>query len=365
MGVARGIFMVDSHVIPQSGGSVYPGADPESMLLYHMDKYGIDVTVLKSHGGYYAQAGQDKNALIQGMVKRHPDRFVALCCDVETQRKEAAGEEAWSMEAAVKELDEALATGLFAGIGEGFPRDRNVRKKMVGWDQRLEEICMVMDLCRKYKKPLHYITGWSIGSASWRNDITRNITHPENFENATPILAIELAAWYPDVPIILSHGGVEGSAYHTHLYEQCLYVAAAHRNVFLDCGQWWTELYERPLRDVNIGPEKILFGTGWGQPNLSQQWTPGMVPETFTAPDLTSPIKGSYGGPPHTINIWGWSLSQLGRLNIPQDDLDLIMGGNAVHLFNIKTPQPAEMLFRKVDRDYLRSEVPPARFPKD
>jgi predicted TIM-barrel fold metal-dependent hydrolase len=357
MGLARGIFTVDNHVIPQIGNSVYQGDDPESMLLYHMDRYGVDVCVLKSHGGYYSH-GVDKNQLIQQMVKRHPDRFVALCADVETQRKEAAGEEAWNIDNAVKELDELLSTGLYAGIGEGFPRDRNIRKKLASWDERLEEICKVADLCRKYKKPLHWITGSSIGGTTWRNDIVRNVTHPDHFENSSPMLAIEIAAWYPEVPIILSHAGVEGSGYYMDFYEKSLYVAAHHRNVFLDCGQWWTELFDKPLQDINIGAGKLLWGSGWGQPNLTQQRMPGQIPETYTAVDMT---KGGYAGTKHTINIWGWSLSQIGRLNVPQDDLDLIMGGNAVHLFNIKTPLPADKLFKPVERDYLNSEVPPRR----
>jgi hypothetical protein len=72
---------------------------------------------------------------------------------------------------------------------------------------------------------------------------------------------------------------------------------------------------------------------------------PGQVPETYTAPNNTYGRDG-LKNQPNTKNIWGWSLNQLGRLNIPQDDMDLIMGGNAVHLFNIKTPQPADKLFR-------------------
>ena len=360
MGLLKGIFMVDNHVIPQSGGTGYPGDDPEKMLLYHMDRYGVDVAVLKSHGGYYAHGAVNKNELIQEMVKRHPDRFVALCTDVVTQNKEASGEVEWSIDNAVKELDELLSTGLYAGIGEGFPRDRNIRKKLVSWDERFEQICKVLDLCRKYKTPLHYITGGGLDSFHWNADMTRNIVHPEHFENASPLLCMELAAWYPDVPIILSHGGIEGSGYYMDFYEKSLYVAACHRNVFLDCGQWWTELFEKPLKDVNIGAEKLLWGSGWGQQFLQQQWMPGSVPETYNAPDLTSG-SNSIRNQTHTKNIWAWSLNQMGKLNIPQCDMDLILGGNAVHLFNIKTPLPADMLFKKVERDYLTCEVPPRR----
>jgi len=348
MGLAKSIFTVDNHVIPQPLGAGYPGDDPESMLLFHMDRYNVDVCVLKSH--YHA--GVNKNKLIADMVKRHPDRFVGLCCDYETQRKEAAKEAPWSIKDAVKELDELMSTGLYAGIGEGFPRDRNPRKPLLSWDVRMDEIFMVLELCRKYKSPLHYITGKTIGAQSWRNDMARNVVHGEFLENGSPLLCIELAAWYPDVPIILSHSGVEGSSYYMDDYEKCLYVAASHRNVFLDCGQWWAELFEKPLLDVNIGAEKILWGTGWGQPNLVQQTMPGQVPTTFNVMNLNDDRS------PDTCDIWGWSQRELGRLNIPQDDLNLIMGGNAVHLFNIKTPQPADRLFKKAKRRYLSAEIP-------
>ena len=356
MGLARGIFMVDNHIIPQTGEHVYPGADPESMLLYHMDKYGVDMCVLK---GVYPLV-HDKNKLNAETVKRHPDRFVALCTDVQTHRREMSHEVPWNIDDAVKELDELMSTGLYAGIGEGFPRDRNIRKKLVSWDERFEQICKVLELCRKYKCPLHYITGVSLGSTRWQSDITRNAPHPEHFENGSPLLAMELAAWYPDVPIIMSHGGIETSGYFTQFYEQAVFAAASHRNIFLDTGQWWAELYEKPLSDENIGPEKLLWGSGWGQGNLMQRRMPGSIPETFTGMD----IKNRPGG--HTPDIWGWSLSQLGRLNIPQDDMNLILGGNAVHLFKLKTPMPAKSLFRKVNRDYMDSNIPPRpRFPAD
>jgi len=358
MGLAKGIFMVDNHVIPQNGGTGYEGDDPEKMLLYHMDRYGVQVAVLKSHGGYYAQKGTNKNELIQEMVKRHPDRFIALCTDVETQNKEAFDGVEWNIDDAVKELDNLLSTGLYAGIGEGFPRSRNIRKPLASWDQRLEEICKIAELCRKYKKPMHWITGGGLASYRWNSDMVRNIVHPDHFENSSPLLAIEVAAWYPDVPIILSHAGIEGSGYYMDFYEKSLYVAAACRNVFLDCGQWWTELFDKPLRDVNIGAGKILWGSGWGEGFLSQQWMPGQVPETYTAPNNTYSRDGMRNNP-YTKNIWGWSLTQMGKLNIPQDDMDLILGGNAVHLFDIKTPLPANMLFKNTARDYLATEVPP------
>jgi hypothetical protein len=114
------------------------------------------------------------------------------------------------------------------------------------------------------------------------------------------------------VPIIICHGGIEGSGYYMEYYEKCLNVAASHENVYLECGQWWAELYEKPLKDPNIGCEKLLWGTDWGASCTAQTWMPGCVPETYVNQDI------SLGPPAHQIDIWGWSLRELGRLNIPR-----------------------------------------------
>jgi predicted TIM-barrel fold metal-dependent hydrolase len=155
-----------------------------------------------------------------------------------------------------------------------------------------------------------------------------------NYEDSwsNPLHCHEVAALYPDVPIIMCHGGIEGSSYFMRNYEDCLNVAASHHNVYIECGQWWAELYERPLKDPNIGCEKLLWGTDWGASCTPQIWMPGCVPETCCSQDTR------LGPPAHQVDIYGWSLRELGRLNIPQDDLNLILGGNAVRLFNLKTP---------------------------
>ena len=131
-------------------------------------------------------------------------------------------------------------------------------------------------------------------------------------------------------------------------YEKCLNVASSHKNVFLETGQWWAELYDKPLMDANIGAKKLVWGAAWGQP-LRQQWMPGQIPTTYNCGPLYGPRSG------HQSDIWGWSLRELGRLNIPQDDLNLIMGGNAAWLYNIATPLPWNRMFKTVDRGFERA----------
>jgi hypothetical protein len=49
----------------------------------------------------------------------------------------------------------------------------------------------------------------------------------------------------------------------------------------------------------------------------------------------------------HQVDVWGWSLKQLLRLDISQDDLNLMLGGNAARIYRLKVPQTR--LFRPVD----------------
>ncbi|MCL2122338.1 MAG: hypothetical protein FWH28_08840, partial [Clostridiales bacterium] len=129
MGLARGIFMMDTHTFGQFSNQ----RDHSEMLLYHMQKYGVDMCVLKPTVGMSNQVNAD-------IVKRHPDKFIAVCNDEQTQIRSQKGEEKWNIEAAAKEIDAWMATGQFKGIGEGLARDRTKKKKLIPWDERLDQI---------------------------------------------------------------------------------------------------------------------------------------------------------------------------------------------------------------------------------
>lgn len=348
MGLARGIWMMDAHTHVQSGNYYATGVeqDDSDIALYYMEKYGVDMCVIHP-------SIAKKNELNAEIAKRHPNKFIATCNDIITQNKALYEGVPWTVEAAVKEIEDLLKTGLYKGIGEGIPRDR-ARKTLITWDERLDQICAFFELARKYKFPMHWHTGIPIGG-HWY-DLARSRAHAEVFDNGNPLLCHEVAALYPDVPIVFLHGGVEASGYYMDDYEKILNVAASHNNVFINTGSWWAELYERPLKDPNIGAKKLVWACAWGQNNQQQAWMPGCVPETapvtqrstFRRPDrldTAAPVT-------HQVDIWGWSLRELGKLNIPQDDLNLILGGNAAWLYGAKLPLPYERMFKKVDRGF-------------
>jgi len=349
MGLAKGIFVVDTHVHAQRHafklqtrdvssefsalGNGMPTVETYSnadRLLYHMERYGVDVCVIMP-------AFAMTNELDKEIVKTHPSRFAALAWDVETRRKAADGIAPWTIDAAVEELDKELDTGMYVGVGEGIPGAGN--EYPGGWNERFEGICKVMELCRKYKVIATYHSGFPSGYAG--GDLA-GVMGKYDRDHANPFLVGQVAAAYPDVPIILEHAGIEGTGYRTDIYDQCLAVARSHHNIYLECGQWWAELYEKPLKDPNLGAERLVWGTDWGAASTPQSWMPGCVPETFCDQNI------NIGLPAHQIDIFGWSLRELGRLNIPQDDLNLILGGNACRIMKIKTP------FTRLFKEYIK-----------
>lgn len=304
---------------------VMPGIkafDNSERLLYDMKCYDVDMCLLMPAYGM-------SNELNVALVEKYPDRFACFCTSKETFERAWAGKIKWTMDEACKELDRLLATGKFIGIAEGLPCDPDVlhRKKRISQTDRIDEMMQVMEVARKYKVAVHYHTGFAMGY------------HQGIPEALNPLWAHDLAANFPDVPLVFDHGGM-ASWWWEHLVDQCLHVAASHDNVYLECGLYWTDLYYKALLDPNVGAEKLIFGTDWGAsiPIYSQ---PGRKPPTYAQQLIKEGIVT------HQVDVIRWGLRQVDRLDVSQDDINLIMGGNAIRVYKLKFP--LTRMFKPVD----------------
>lgn len=299
--------------------------DNSGRLLYDMDCYGVDMAIIMPAFGM-------SNELNVQMVEKYPDRFVALCNAKETSDKARSGEIQWTIQEAAKEIDQHLASGKFVGTGEGMPMNPAARlgKFKISMNERLDEIRVIMEVARKHGGvPVRIHSGSPMGYQTSFN------IWPETLQ---PLMIHDIATEFPDVPIIIDHGGMQGWWWE-HFVEEACHVAAAHDNVYLETGLYWTELYDKPLRDPNIGPEKLLWGTDWGA-SIPIHTQYGAKPNTYAVQLRKQGIVE------HQVDIMGWSLKQISRLDISQDDLNLILGGNAVRIYKLKTPYTR--LFRPV-----------------
>jgi len=299
--------------------------DNSKRLLYDMKTYDVDMCILHPAFGM-------SNELNVELVEKYPDKFRALVAPKETADKAREGKIEWTIEAACEELDKLLATGKFVGIGEGMPANP-VRKGLKGTysqTERMDELRLVMDVAEKHHVPVRVHTGSPMGYPI-------NYSHwPENFH---PNWIRDLATEYPDVPIIFDHGGMQGGKWDTLVIE-CIQVAANHDNVYLETGLYWTELYYKALSDPNVGAEKLMWGTDWGA-SIPTQTQIGQHPQTFAAQ------VSKEGLVTHQVDVMGWSLKQVANLNISQDDMNLILGGNALRVYKIDFP--ISRMFKIID----------------
>lgn len=304
-----------------SSATAYDNSD---RLLFDMQCYAVDMCILLPAFGMTNEMNLD-------MVRHHPDRFAAVCSPTETLRRAHESGEPWSPQEAAEELDSLLATGHFVGIGEGLPTD-HFRRRTTSQTERLDEIRPVMDVARKHRAVVQVHSGVVCGYP---------LTHHFWPETLHPIWMLDIAQEYPDVPLVINHGGVQGGAY-TKFFEEALIVAASNDNVYLETGLWWPDLYDIALRDPNVGPEKLMWGCDWGA-SVPVHSQPGHQPATYAVQLRKQPPVQ------HQVDIWGWSLRQLLRLDITQDDLNLILGGNAVRVYGLSAPHGR--LFRPVGRE--------------
>ncbi len=299
--------------------------DNSKRLLYDMSCYGVDMCILCSAFGM-------NNEINLELVEKYPDKFRAAAFPKETFDKVLSGEIEWSMEAVVEELDRLLSTGKFVGIGEGMPSNPKgfTSQRTISQTERMDQMRQIMDLARKHGVPVRVHSGSPMGYP---------ITYtywPENFH---PSWVRDIASEYPDVSIIFDHGGMQGGRW-DRLVKECIEVAANHDNVYLETGLYWTELYYEALADPNVGAEKLMWGTDWGA-SIPIQTRLGNHPQTFAAQVNREGIVT------HQVDVMGWSLKQVSRLNISQDDMNLILGGNALRVYKIDFP--LTRMFRGVD----------------
>ncbi|MDP2646845.1 MAG: amidohydrolase family protein [Desulfobacterales bacterium] len=338
MGRYAGRFVVDTHVhvqraslkfkergVKPSIGQMYAQVaeldwwDNSARCLYDMDRYGIDVCIIMCGG---LSRGMD-NDLDVSIALQHPDRFAVLCYPTAFEKQCTRGEAKWSVQGALQETEQRLKTGRYKGIGQGLPitegaaygrrwatREEKKKVELLSMAESLDRYRLFMDLAEKYQVAV---------AASLEGEILA-----------------QLAAEYPAVPMVVQLAG-RGAGGRRKVEELCD-VATGADNVYLEMGQASAEIYEVALSDPNVGPVQIVHGTDWGASHhiYSQ---PGRGLRGGTSTSCVDWIR-KWGPPPYQTDYWGWSLHQIDRLRdtLTQDEINLILGGNAARIFKLDVP---------------------------
>jgi len=125
-------------------------------------------------------------------------------------------------------------------------------------------------------------------------------------------------------------------------------------NIYLETGYWKAEFYELALRNPNIGAGRLIWGGG---DTGSRIWLPhALRPDSnllaehqFYYNRMLWPNDRESKELSYQPDWYGWTTHQICRLKClnmaVQDQINLIVGGNAARIYNLPTPRPKEEMF--------------------
>jgi predicted TIM-barrel fold metal-dependent hydrolase len=306
----------------------YKPYDNSDIIVYDMDAYGIDMGII------LPSFPNTSNELAAAIVDKYPKRFRACCSDQKLRAKCARGETEWNIEDALAEIEDALkwGKGKFVGIGEFAPGGMGVKRNRLTFRQRLDEFRAIAELAAKHDNLVIYFHEYDIVTSNWEGASV--------YEGLN--ILVNVASEYPKVPFLIAHGGGQ---YPEDIRQTCSAVGMLD-NVYLETGYWLAEYYEIPAKDPNIGPTRLIWSGG---DTGSTLWTtfpmqPGAKYRNPTGFWLQTKWRIPQAYQP---DWYGWSTHQINRLKdlnlLTQDEINLIVGGNAARIF--KLPVPFDRMF--------------------
>jgi hypothetical protein len=307
--------------------------DNAHLTMYDMDTYGVDMAILLPSIPGTLNGTQAK------LVKRFPDKFRACCSDQMTILKAVRGEEPWTFKAALEEVEGALKTGNFVGIGEftpgSFARSAKIPggEKQISFDERVDEWSALCELAIKYDVPLLNHDGFIFDKPWEMIDLLE-----------------KMSGMYPDAKIIHCHGCVDdevdrGIEAVKDMYE----VVGTLDNVYMETGGWCEKTFEVAF-EAGVTANQLMWGHDYG--NVPQYIVRQNI-EKFgpklkcfeyrkTASLMAFGYKDFPAVPTYQSDWYGWGMRTIDRVGdwLTQDEINLIMGGTAAKLYKLPVPFP-------------------------
>ena len=305
--------------------------DNSDFTVRDMDRYGVDMAILLPSITGTLNETQLK------IVKKYPDRFRSCCSDQTTCLNAKRGKEPWSFKASIKEVEKALRTGNFVGVGEFTPGSfaRSIQlpgaEGPVSFEKRLDEWNALCELVIKYDVPLYCHDGF--------------IRQKEGNWTVKDLL-IKVCEANPDAKVVLAHGG--GGRNEDEMRET--YAAyGSLDNLTLETGGWYAGQFEIAF-EAGVTANHLMWGHDYG--NVPQyivrknigQWGP--MPESLEDRNTMSKMMFGYKNwpavPTYQPDFYGWGMRTVDRVGdwLTQDEINLIMGGTAAKLFKLPVPYP-------------------------
>lgn len=303
------------------------------LTLYDMDRYGVDMAILLPSIPGTLNETQAK------LAKRFPDRFRACCSDQKTVLKAMRGGPRWTFKAALEEIEEALKTGWFVGIGEFVPGTRAGTGMIPGLDgpvsleRRLDEWAAICELGVKYDVPvLCHDQILNAREGNW---------------TLTQLLA-RISEMNPKATIIQTHGAVEDERERGMDAIRDMYmVVGTLPNVYMETGGWCEKQFEIAFEE-GVTANKLMWGHDYGNVpqhivrSTIENFGPKPKPLEYrkTMSIMAFGYKNFPAVPTYQPDFYGWGLRTIDRVGdwLTQDEINLILGGTAAKLYKLPVP---------------------------
>jgi len=231
-------------------------------LVAAMDAAGVDISCIFAHDTGLAigepEVGiEEQNRLIAGAVKRFPDRLLGFFA-IDPRRPDG-------LDMFQRFVEDEGLRGLKLHPTTGFyPYDPGVYP--------------YYEKCMEYGIPVLFHTGTQ--------------PSPMKFRYARPINVDDVAADFPDLPIIMAHVGHQ-------MWNEALAVASVKTNIYFDISNWQMVFNRNPgefyrvLREIidEVGPWKVFFGTDGPYLNVLcplETWVKAVKePDLSACPDVS------------------------------------------------------------------------------
>jgi predicted TIM-barrel fold metal-dependent hydrolase len=294
-------------------------AEQAGMLSALLDAHGVDRALGLSAIGLskYPEA----NESILEAVRAFPDRFPVAMVGFSTPQDLSS----FDGEAAAREIEPYLKMPEVAGVGEW------ALEAVGGWDEWADvwpRLRPIMDAVAEAEKCVCFHTGMapfpqkkpavrSNGRDGW-------ISHRSLWWH-NPVFLDDVAAEYPDVPIIVSHVGVQGCFFYGAYADMALMLAARNPNVYLETSSAPAEVVAKAVCEPAIGPSRVLFGTD----------TPAPF-DYYRFEDKTYPsYAGMFSEPERLRDHYPECLGIINGLSLDPGEKQMILGGNAKRLLRL------------------------------
>lgn len=302
------------------------------LTLYDMDRYGVDMAILLPSIPGTLNETQAK------LVKRFPNKLRACCSDQRTVLNAMQGKEPWSFKNALKEVDEALQTGYFVGIGE-FPPGSFARSQQipggegkVSFEQRVDEWAALCELGVKYDVPVLNHDGF-IFQRDWEIED----------------LLAKVSEMNPKAKILHCHGAVNERVKGMDAIREMYTVVASLDNVYMETGGWSEKQFEIAF-EVGVTANKLTWGHDYGNVpqyivrDTIEKFGPKLKPLEYrkTMSLMAFGYENFPAVPTYQPDWYGWGMRTVDRVGdwLTQDEINLIMGGTAAKLYKLPVPYP-------------------------